>query len=152
MIKLEVRFAKYWLYFLGEHNQTRKQSKHITAKGFTNLQFLKKFSSQKPFWDDARLSSLVNKWFERYSAMLQSCTTTQFYGVTQVQCYSLTEVQGDSVPTLPHADCCLPKGRWLGANWPEGVKWHLTTCITALGSSMEQRVSYQETCYERRIP
>ena len=33
----------------------------MSTKGFINLQFLQKLSSQKPFWDEARLSSLVNK-------------------------------------------------------------------------------------------
>ena len=36
---------------------------HITTKGFIILQFLQKLSSQKSFWDKARLSSLYNKWF-----------------------------------------------------------------------------------------
>ena len=32
-------------------------------KGFINLQFQQKLSSHKPLWDEARLSSLVNKRF-----------------------------------------------------------------------------------------
>ena len=59
----KVGFPKYWLYFLLEHNQINKQSKHITTKVFIKLQFLQKLSSQKSFWDEARLSSLVNKRF-----------------------------------------------------------------------------------------
>ena len=44
--------------------QTNKQSEHITRKGFIKLQFLQKLSSQKPFWDEAILSSFVNYWLE----------------------------------------------------------------------------------------
>ena len=36
---------------------------HIITNGFINLQFLQKLGSQKPFWDEARLFSLVNKRF-----------------------------------------------------------------------------------------
>ena len=38
-------------------------SQHITTKDFINQHFLQKLSCQKPLWDEARLSSLVNKWF-----------------------------------------------------------------------------------------
>ena len=37
-------------------------------KSFINLQVLQKLNSQKPFWDKARLSSLVNKRFGLDSA------------------------------------------------------------------------------------
>ena len=43
--------------------QTNKELEHITTKGFINLKFLQMLSHQKPFWDKARLSSLVNKRF-----------------------------------------------------------------------------------------
>ena len=64
-INLMVGFAKYWLYFPSEYKRTNKQTEHIRTKGFINLQFLQKLSSQKPFWDEARLYSLVNKKFAR---------------------------------------------------------------------------------------
>ena len=59
-VNLRVGFVKYWLL---EYKQTNKQSEHITTKDFINLQFLPKLSSQKPFSDEARLSSLVNTRF-----------------------------------------------------------------------------------------
>ena len=43
--------------------RTNKHLKLITTKGFIILQFLQRLSSQKPFWEEARLSSLVNKGF-----------------------------------------------------------------------------------------
>ena len=46
--------------FFGNKTKQEKKLKHITKKGFINLQFLQNFNSQKPFWDEARLSSLVN--------------------------------------------------------------------------------------------
>ena len=36
----------------------------LAINGFINLQFLQELSRQKPFWDKARLSSLVNKRFD----------------------------------------------------------------------------------------
>ena len=65
-INQKVGFGKYWLYFLLEHKQTNKQFEHITTKGFIILQFLQKLSSQIPFWDEARLSSLVNKRYDEW--------------------------------------------------------------------------------------
>ena len=40
---------------------------------FINLQFLLKLSSQKPFWDEARLSSLVNKQFVCRAPLTDFC-------------------------------------------------------------------------------
>ena len=40
------------------------------SKGFINLQFLQKVGCQKPCWDQARLSSLVNKQVANMSAMV----------------------------------------------------------------------------------
>ena len=58
-----------WVCFLCcqdflEH--TNKQT--FTTLGFIIIQFLQNVSCQKPFWDKARLSSLVNKRFGTLSA------------------------------------------------------------------------------------
>ena len=53
--------------------QTNKQLEHITIKVFTNLHFLQKLSRQRPFWDQATPSSLINKQFGT-SLGCRSCT------------------------------------------------------------------------------
>ena len=50
-------------------DKTTKQLKHSKTKGFINLKSLQKLSSQKLFWDETRLSSLVNKRFGEPTAL-----------------------------------------------------------------------------------
>ena len=76
--KLKIGFAKYWLFSL-KTQPTNKQSKHITATGFINLQLLQKLSSQKLFWDKARLSSLVNKRFVGYHILYEFIEIMNIY-------------------------------------------------------------------------
>ena len=76
--KLKIGFAKHWLFSL-KTQPTNKQSKHITATGFINLQLLQKLSSQKLFWDKARLSSLVNKRFVGYHILYEFIEIMNIY-------------------------------------------------------------------------
>ena len=61
-----VGFPKYWMSFLEDTkknkkiNKTKKKLEQSTTKGFINMQFLQKLSCQKPFWDEARPSSVIN--------------------------------------------------------------------------------------------
>ena len=57
------------VFCLGRYKKT-KNSESISkqkVKGFINLQFVQKLGSQKPFREEAKLSSLVNKRFDRTS-------------------------------------------------------------------------------------
>ena len=49
------------MWYLVLENTNKETLRWYQKNGLINLQFLQELSRQKPFWDEARLSSLVNK-------------------------------------------------------------------------------------------
>ena len=64
------------IYCIFYENTTKQKT--VTTKVVIKLQFLQKLSRQKPFWDKARFSSLLNKRFNAATAPYATAAVDPF--------------------------------------------------------------------------
>ena len=63
-LRFRMSFKQVQLYLLIFWNiQTNQHTQHITTMEFLNLQFPQNLNCQKPSWEEARFSFIVNKRF-----------------------------------------------------------------------------------------